>query len=55
MQMLTAIQIEYGEVSILGERHITLVRHAFRVMEAHGGCQTYNRGQICLEITPGNT
>lgn len=55
MQMLTAIQIEYGEAPILGERHISLVRRAFRVTEAPGGCQTYNRGQVCLEITPGNT
>lgn len=33
MQMLTAIQIECGAASILGDTHVSLVGHAFRAME----------------------
>lgn len=53
MQLLIALQIDGA--TLLGDRHISLIRHAFRGMEAHGGCQIYNQGQTCLVITPGNT
>lgn len=55
MKLLTGIQIKYDGITILEDRHISLIRHAFSVMEKHNGCQTYKQGQGFLEITPGNT